>query len=175
MGNNWGCQKKAGTKHKGQAKDRDQNARKRAATARKAPAEPLTSPPPAKKQKAKTTPVTEPTYEPSTSLHESYRRITIIYHYEELGCPAESEWSKRGGTLRQIANELKMPDPCDYARSCSRLGLSAWIHPHCGSWCPRRRSRRPRQRPKLRTRCRRRSGRARAQPRAEQKGLSCRS
>ena len=47
-------------------------------------------------------------------LRSDVRRLIGLL-YEELGCPPESEWSKHGGTLRQIADALKMSDPCDYA------------------------------------------------------------
>ena len=60
-----------------------------------------------------TTPVA-PTYEPSKKTMDARRREAIVFKYELLGCPPESEWGKHGGTLRQIADFLKMPDPCDY-------------------------------------------------------------
>ena len=59
-------------------------------------------------------PVTAPTYEPSRGELASHKRVAIIYKYELLDCPPESEWGKHGGTLRQIADHLDMPDPCDY-------------------------------------------------------------
>ena len=40
--------------------------------------------------------------------------MAIVNKYQMLNCPPESEWSKHGGTLRQIADHLEMPDPCDY-------------------------------------------------------------
>ena len=73
----------------------------------------LTSPAPAPVQEP-APPVTEPTYVPSKGEMDSHRRIAIVWKYEDLGCPPESEWGKHGGTMRQIADFLLMPDPCDY-------------------------------------------------------------
>ena len=58
--------------------------------------------------------VIEPAYEPSKGEIDSYKRMAVVAKYQWLGCPPESEWSKHGGTLRQIADSLGMPDPCDY-------------------------------------------------------------
>ena len=70
-----------------------------------------TSPPRANQHQA--SPVTVPTYEPSRGELAVHKRIAIVYKYELLKCPPESQWNKHGGTLRQIADHLDMPDPCD--------------------------------------------------------------
>ena len=71
----------------------------------------LSAPPPQPMEE--TTPVA-PTYKPSKGTMDARRREAIVFKYELLGCPPESEWGKHGGTLRQIADFLEMPDPCDY-------------------------------------------------------------
>ena len=38
------------------------------------------------------------------------QREAIVLKYELLGGPPESEWGRHGGTLRQIADFLEMPD-----------------------------------------------------------------
>ena len=58
--------------------------------------------------------VIEPACEPSNGELASYKRMAIVYHYQQLGCPPESEWGNHGGTLRQLADAFDMPDPCDY-------------------------------------------------------------
>jgi len=55
----------------------------------------------------------EPACEPSNGELSSYKRMAIVSHYQQLGCPPESEWGKHGGTLRQIADAFDMLDPCD--------------------------------------------------------------
>ena len=42
------------------------------------------------------------------------QREAIVLKYELLGGPPESEWGRHGGTLRQIADFLEMPELCDY-------------------------------------------------------------
>ena len=42
------------------------------------------------------------------------QREAIVLKYELLGGPLESEWGRHGGTLRQIADFLEMPELCDY-------------------------------------------------------------
>ena len=87
-------------------------ARAQRLAAQQAPAA-ATSPAPRSHHK-KASPVTEPTYEPGRGELAAHKRVAIIYKYELLECPPESEWGKHGGTLRQIADHLDMPDPCDY-------------------------------------------------------------
>ena len=57
---------------------------------------------------------------------EARRREMIVYKYELHECPPESEWGKHSGTLRQIADYLEMPDPCDYTsiRQCLERHLN---------------------------------------------------
>ena len=52
-----------------------------------------------------------PAYQPSNGEMAAYRRMEIVAKYQRLNCPPESEWSKHGGVLRQIADSLDMPDP----------------------------------------------------------------
>ena len=56
----------------------------------------------------------EPACEPSNGELASYKRMAIVSHYQQLGCPPESEWGKHGGTLRQLADAFDMPDPYDF-------------------------------------------------------------
>jgi len=56
-------------------------------------------------------PEPEAACEPSNGELASYKRMAIVSHYQQLGCPPESEWGKHGGTLRQLANAFDMPDP----------------------------------------------------------------
>ena len=52
----------------------------------------------------------EPAYEPSEGTMSACQREAIVLKYELLGGPLESEWGRHGGTLRQIADFLEMPD-----------------------------------------------------------------
>ena len=45
---------------------------------------------------------------------DAHRRVAIVYKYELLGCPPQSEWGKQGGTMRQIADFIGMPESCNY-------------------------------------------------------------
>lgn len=108
-------------KNKDHAAARDAAALKRAADATEAEllaaAEALAaleSPPqpPAEAQPPAEQP--EPEYVPSNGEMQAYKRMAIVCKYQMLGCPPESEWSQHGGVLRQIADHLDMPDPCDY-------------------------------------------------------------
>ena len=108
--------KKGGTNNVNQAAARDKRAADAAEAELSAAAEALQAleapvPPPAAVQ-----PPTEPVpaHEPSNGEMAAYRRMEIVSKYQRLGCPPESVWSKHGGTLRQIADHLEMPDPCDY-------------------------------------------------------------
>ena len=56
----------------------------------------------------------KPAHVPSNGEWAAFKRQSIVFHYFELDCPPVSEWGKSGGTLRQIADALGMPDPCDY-------------------------------------------------------------
>ena len=75
----------------------------------------------------------EPMYVPTKSDMEARKRQMMILKYEQLDCPPQSEWSKHGGTLRQIADFLEMPDPCDYRAIKETLerhlaGEDVWYH-----------------------------------------------
>jgi len=51
--------------------------------------------------------MTEPTYMPSKGEVDPHRHIPIVYWYEQLMCPAESEWGKHSGTLRQTLRTIR--------------------------------------------------------------------
>jgi hypothetical protein len=108
--------KKGGTNNANQAAARDKRAADAAEAELLAAAEALQAleapaPPPAAVQPPMEI---KPAYEPSGGEMAAYRRMEIVSKYQRLGCPPESEWSKHGGVLRQIADSLDMPDPCDY-------------------------------------------------------------
>ena len=107
-------QVKHGTNNVKQAAVRDAaaaEAERRAAAAARAAAKKPEPPPPV--EEPPLVPV-EPTYIPAKGDMEAHKRMAIIFAYEQLNCPPVSEWAKHGGTLRQIADQLGMPDPCDY-------------------------------------------------------------
>jgi hypothetical protein len=110
MGKGWRKDKKRGTKNTNQATARDIRAAEAEIQALAAAEAATESPIP---EVASPVPY-EPTYVPSRGQLQSHKRVAIVYKYEQLGCPPESEWGKHGGTLRQIADHLDMPDPCDY-------------------------------------------------------------
>ena len=101
--------RKRGTNNPEQAAARDERAD---AARRQAAAEALAAlehRPPAPIE-ALPSPVLEPVYEPSKGTMCARQRQAIVLKYERLGCPPESEWGRHGGTLRQIADFLEMPD-----------------------------------------------------------------
>ena len=108
---------KPGTNNADQASRRDEHAtpaeRRAAGAERRAAAREAEAEPPVEEEFSEAE-MPEPTYAPSKGDMNSHRRIAIVYKYELLNCPPESEWGKHGGTLRQIADYLEMPDPCDY-------------------------------------------------------------
>ena len=100
-----------GTNNKAQAAARNAATAERIATFIAVAKEALQSPPPAPPaEEEQPSPVTEPTYVPTTGEMEAHRRIAIVYKYERLDppCPPESEWGKHGGALSQIADHLGM-------------------------------------------------------------------
>ena len=113
MGKGWRKAKKNGTKNKYQAANRDIRAAEAEIRARAAAQATTESPIPATPIPEVASPY-EPTYVPSKGELQSHKRVAIVYKYEQLGCPPETEWGKHGGVLRQIADHLEMPDPCDY-------------------------------------------------------------
>ena len=109
---------KPGTNNKDQAAKRDAA---RAAAEEEAAAAALRgfrSPPAAEQTTEEATPATEiqmePAYVPSVPELQEQQRQAITWKYMALGCPPETEWSRHGGVLRQIADMIGLPDPCDY-------------------------------------------------------------
>ena len=125
MAKGWRKSKKAGTKEKGQAARRDERAAAAAAAERQAAAEAMAdmnaAPTPAPNAAATPATAVEPAYQPSMCELNAFKRMAVVYFYMTLGCPPETEWGKHGGTLRQIADHLGMPDPCDYTHIRSTL------------------------------------------------------
>ena len=60
---------------------------------------------------------------------QEQQRQAIIFHYMELKSPPESEWSRHGGTLQQIADRLGYADPCDYRpiKQCHTVCVSGKV------------------------------------------------
>jgi len=104
---------KPGTNNAKQAAARDKRAADASTAELQATAEALAAlddpaPVPTEEQPS---PEPEAACEPSNGELASYKRMAIVSHYQQLGCPPESEWGKHGGTLRQLANAFDMPDP----------------------------------------------------------------